>query len=162
MEEGVNNDMAGWLYSRLSVPAADYRTFSPLVLAYIGDDIFDLIIRTRILAGGNRPVNEMNQQAARIVRASTQAQMYAAVEPMLTEEEKDIVRRGRNAHPASTAKNASVADYHTATGFEALAGWLYLAGDMNRLTEIVSAGLSALKIRPAGGRRVPAGQQNAE
>ncbi len=110
--------------------------YSPLNLAYIGDSVFDLIVRTHLLKNGPKPVDELNRQASLIVRASSQAQMYHTLEPVLTESELAVMKRGRNAKSNSHAKNATVTDYRHATGVEALVGYLYLNREFKRITEL--------------------------
>ena len=108
--------------------------YSPLCLAYIGDAVFELLVRSRVLAaGGNRPVNEMNRRSASLVRATSQAAMYHKIADKLNEQEIAVMKRGRNAKSFSHAKNASIVDYRHATGLEALFGYLYLDGQMERL-----------------------------
>ena len=115
----------------------DVRSCSPLTLAFVGDGIFDLVIRTRVVVnGGNRSVNKIHRDKAAIVNAHAQAVMIHHLMPVLTKEETAIYRRGRNAHSATTAKNQSLADYRAATGLEALFGWLYLLGRRERLSEL--------------------------
>lgn len=106
----------------------DIRAYSPLTLAYIGDAIYDLIIRTIVVERANRPANKLHKTVVRYVNAGTQAQMIMALEEELTEEEKAVYHRGRNAKSYTSAKNASIADYRKATGLEALFGYLYLQG----------------------------------
>lgn len=113
------------------------RLKNPLVLAYIGDSVYDLYVRTILIKKSRQQVNALNHRAARVVNARAQAQAVAMLEQSLTEEEKDIVRRGRNAHPGTVAKNMSVADYKRATGLEALIGYHYLAGNYERLEELM-------------------------
>ncbi|MDE7310819.1 MAG: hypothetical protein K2N87_04225 [Eubacterium sp.] len=115
------------------------QTYSPLVLAYIGDGIYELIIRTIAVGQGNRQVKKLHRQASRYAKAQAQSEMMETLLPLLCEEETRIYMRGRNAKSYSTAKNASVNDYRRATGFEALMGYLYLQGDMERLLELVKA-----------------------
>ena len=120
----------------------DIRGYSPLALAFVGDGIFDLVIRTIVMtSGGNRPVKKLHRDKAALVNAHAQAQMAEYLQDRLTDEERDILRRGRNAHPATTAKNQTLADYRAATGLEALCGWLYMTGQIGRLLELVEAGL---------------------
>ena len=102
--------------------------YSPLVLAYLGDAVYELYIRERIVAGGNQPVNRMHGKAVHFVKAETQAKLLRYLEAELTEAESGIVRRGRNAHANTMAKNASMIDYRRATAFEALVGYWKLAG----------------------------------
>lgn len=120
-------------------PQDDMRTYSPLVLAYIGDGIYELVIRSIVVGQGNRQVNKLHQQSSRYVKAQAQSAMMETLLPLLSEEEADIYKRGRNAKSYTTAKNASVNDYRRATGFEALMGYLYLQGNMERLLELVKA-----------------------
>ncbi|MDE7015097.1 MAG: ribonuclease III [Kineothrix sp.] len=122
----------------------DIRTYSPLTLAYIGDSIYDVIIRTIVVERGNRSANHLHKTTIRYVNAGTQARMIEALQEFLTEEEQAIYRRGRNAKSYSTAKNASVSDYRKATGMEALLGYLYLKDDMGRVIELVKQGIHCL------------------
>lgn len=124
----------------------DVRTYSPLTLAFIGDCIFDLIIRTVIVERGNRAPDGLHKSKSRIVKAETQAAMIEALMDELTEDEKGFYRRGRNAKSYTTAKNASIGDYRKATGFEALLGYLYLTDQMSRILELTKKGLALLEI----------------
>lgn len=119
----------------------DVRTYSPLTLAFIGDGIYELVIRTMVAEWGNRSVNELNKLSTSFVKAESQAAMVIALKEELTEEEAEVLKRGRNAKPYSTAKNASRADYHKATGFEALMGYLYLTGQTERMLELIKKGI---------------------
>ena len=124
----------------------DLRTYSPLTLAYIGDGIYDLVIRTILVKKGNCPVNQLHRRASSLVKASAQSAMMEILEPVLTEEEHSVYRRGRNAHSATMAKNATMADYRRATGFEALMGYLYLKEDYQRMLELIRLGLGEEKL----------------
>ena len=104
----------------------DIRSYSPLTLAYVGDAVYELVIRTMIISKGNAPVNKLHKRSAALVKAPAQAQMMKVIEPLLNEEELHIYKRGRNAKSYTSAKNASIIDYRIATGFEALMGWFYL------------------------------------
>ena len=125
---------------------ADLRTYSPLTLAYIGDGVYELVIRTILVKKANCPVNRLHKKASSLVKASAQSGMMETLEPLLTEEEKSVYRRGRNAHSATMAKHATMADYRRATGFEALMGYLYLKEDFSRILELVHAGLEKEEI----------------
>ncbi len=127
----------------------DIRSYSGLTLAYIGDVVYDLIIRTVVVEKGNRPVNELHRLTVKYVSAPAQARMVQALEGELTEEEKTVFRRGKNSKPNTTAKNASVSDYLKATGFEAVLGYLYLTDNMERALELVRKGilLAGMEIR---------------
>ena len=132
MEEGVTF-MTEYLRDAFGLRDVDLRTYSPLTLAYIGDAIYDLIIRTLIVKQGNSRPEKMHKRASALVKASAQAEMIERLLPMLTEEEHAIYKRGRNAKSYTMAKNATMLDYRKATGFEALMGYLYLKEDMSRL-----------------------------
>lgn len=119
----------------------DIRTYSPLALAYIGDAVYDLIIRTVVVERANRPVNELHRTVVKYVSANAQSRIAQALMASFTEEEQAIYRRGKNSKPHTTAKNASVADYLKATGFEAVIGYLYLTDRMDRALELVRKGL---------------------
>ena len=123
----------------------DAKAYSSLALAYIGDGVYDLIVRTIVVEQGNHKVNLMHRQTAGIVKAEAQAKMMRLLEPHLTEEEQQIYHRGRNAKSATSAKNASIVDYRIATGFEALLGYLYLDNQVDRLLELVKLGNQLVK-----------------
>lgn len=133
-----------YLNDKFNIEAKDIRTYSPLTLAYIGDSIYDLVIRSILVNKGNTPVNKLHQRASQVVKAQTQATMILALMDELTDEEKDWYRRGRNSKPHTKAKNASTMDYLEATGFEAVMGYLYLTGDMDRICELVNRGINIL------------------
>lgn len=124
-----------------SCGAPDPRQMNPLQMAYIGDTVHDLYVRTALIASG-MSVGAMHKQAVRMVSASAQAHMLSAIDGELTGEEADIVRRGRNAHPKHAApRHADPADYAHATGLEALWGYLYVTGQTQRLNALVHAAL---------------------
>lgn len=143
MEESI--DLAALIRDGFDVKEVDIRTYSPLTLAFIGDGIYDLIIRTILVEKGNEPTNRLQHKTASCVRAGTQSAMIEVLMPYLTQEELAIYRRGKNAKPRTTAKNATLEDYHRATGFEALMGYLYLLGRTGRILELLKAGLPQLK-----------------
>ncbi|MBE5876274.1 MAG: ribonuclease III [Lachnospiraceae bacterium] len=124
----------------------DIRTYSPLTLAYIGDAIFEMVIRTLIVEKGQRAANSLHKHTTKIVCAGTQAAMIEALADVLTEEEQSIYRRGKNTKINSSAKNASLSDYRKATGFEALCGYLYLSGNTKRVVELIKIALEELQI----------------
>ncbi len=133
--------MTEYLRDAFGLRDVDLRTYSPLTLAYIGDAIYDLIIRTLIVKQGNSRPEKMHKRASALVKASAQAEMIERLLPMLTEDEHAIYKRGRNAKSYTMAKNATMLDYRKATGFEALMGYLYLKEDMSRLIDLVKTGL---------------------
>ncbi len=144
MEESVV-----WQFNRsmeeiLGVKEVDVREYSPHTLAYIGDSIYDLIIKSLVVNEGNRPVKELHRQTSRYVKASAQSQMMRVLQDKLTEEEHGVYKRGRNAKSVSPARNQSVTDYRRATGFEALMGYLYLRKEWTRMLELVKEGLESL------------------
>ena len=115
--------------------------FSPLVLAYIGDAIYELIIRTLTLKKGNRAVNKLHKDSISLVKANTQAIFGKSIQDELSDEELIIYKRGRNAKSHSVAKNASISDYRYATAFEALLGYLYLNKRMDRIIYLIKKAL---------------------
>ena len=137
-------DLNEYFNKQFNIEPKDIRTYSPLTLAYIGDAIFDVVIRSILVNKGNIPVNKLHTKASQIVKAPTQAAMINAIMDDLTEEEADWYRRGRNSKPHTKAKNASTMDYLEATGFEAVIGYLYLTGDMDRICALVRSALSAV------------------
>lgn len=115
----------------------DIRTYSPLTLAYIGDAIYDLVIRTTVVERGNRSANDLHKKTVAYVNARVQAKMIDALENELTEEEMAVYHRGRNAKSYTAAKNASIIEYRKATGLEALCGYLYLQGQQERMLYLI-------------------------
>ena len=126
------------------IPDKDIRTYSPLTLAFIGDCVYELVVRTNIVLHANQTSNELHKESVHYVKAPAQAQMVEIIKPLLTEQEREILRRGRNASPRSTAKNASLGEYHKATGFEALMGYLYLDGQTERMLELIRFGMQGI------------------
>ncbi len=141
MEKGID----AYIREQFDIKEVDIRTYSPLTLAYIGDGIFDLVIRSIVVGRGNTRANELHHRTSHIVKAHTQAAMAEKLLPVLTETENDIYRRGRNAKSPTMAKNATMSDYRKATGFEALMGYLYLTDQFERIVFLVKEGLAAIK-----------------
>ena len=139
---GESVDFLNYLDVKMNLDEVDLREYSPLVLAYIGDDIYDLVIRTMLVKRQNCQVQKLHKRASALVKAQKQAEMIEKLMPHLTEDEIRIYKRGRNAKSYSKAKNASTLDYRKATGFEALMGYLYLKKDMKRIIDLVYIGLS--------------------
>lgn len=129
--------------SRLTEAECKPQNLSPLTLAFVGDGVYDLFVRESLVCEANRPVKELNKLKVEQVRCQAQAKLMQTIEPMLTEEEAAVYRRGRNAHTGHTPKNATGADYHAATGLEALLGYLYLCDRIERIRELCLAGSSA-------------------
>lgn len=113
------------------------KLLSPGVLAFVGDAVFGLLVRER-LAQKNRPVGKLHQMSVRFVNASAQACAYQIIEQRLTDEEAAVFKRGRNAHTTNSTKNSTNKEYHTATGLEALFGYLYLNKQTNRINYLFS------------------------
>lgn len=124
--------------------SVDVRAYSPLTLAYIGDAIFDVIIRTIVVERANRPANQLHKETVKYVKAETQAQMIEVLMPLFTEDELAVYRRGKNSKPYTKAKNASYGVYLKATGFEAVIGYLYLQDNMPRIMELVQTGIAQI------------------
>ena len=129
-----------------AVKEVDVRAYSPLTLAYIGDAVYDIIIRTVVVERANQAANVLHKKTSNYVKAQTQASMIEALLPELTSDEEAVYKRGRNAKSYTTAKNASIADYRKATGFEALIGFLYLMDDTDRILHLVKTGLAKLEM----------------
>ena len=142
MEESVTfSDFLEYYKKSMGLEPVDVRTYSPLVLAYIGDAVYELMIRSKVINHGSMQVNKMHKHSAALVKASAQAQLIKALQEELTEEELAAYKRGRNAKSATMAKHATMIDYRMATGLEALVGWLFLTEQYARLVELVSRGL---------------------
>lgn len=142
MEESIS--LLNQIKQSFALKEVDIRTYSPLTLAYIGDCVFDLIIRTVVVERGNEPANKLHHKTVSYVKAQTQAAMVEALVSDLTDEELAVYKRGRNAKSYTSAKNASIADYRKATGLEALVGYLYLKNKMERILELIQLGLHKL------------------
>lgn len=145
MEKSVMIDFQSYVTEALALKEVDAKSYSPLVLAYIGDCVFDLVIKSMVISGGNKQVHKLHEETSCYVQASAQSLMMRAMQPCLTEEEHAVYRRGRNAKSVSPAKNQSITDYRRATGFEALIGYLYLKKEYERLMELVKIGLKHLE-----------------
>lgn len=147
----------------LKLKEVEAREYSPLALAYLGDAVYELAIRTFVMNHGNTQVNKMHKRTAGLVKAEAQANFYKVLEEELTEEEKAVYRRGRNAKSVTIAKHATMKDYRMATGFEALMGYLYLTEQMGRMAELLGHGLSKLgEIEADGGLEAPNGQEESK
>ena len=116
----------------------DPKLLSPLALAFVGDGIYGLMVRERLVRAANRPTNSLHNASVKLVKASAQAEAAERILPLLTEEELSVYKRGRNAHVSGIPKGSSCGDYHKATGLEALFGFLYLSGRTGRMHELFS------------------------
>lgn len=115
---------------------SDIHSLSPLTLAFVGDSVYDLLVRQHLVTLANRPVKDLNKMKVTLVNCKSQADAVNIILDTLTEEEIDVYKRGRNVKVNTASKHSSLADYHAATGLEALFGYLYLKGDTNRIKEL--------------------------
>ena len=120
------------------LPANKVRNMNPVVLAFVGDAVYTLYVREKVVSSGDYKTGALNKMAAQTVCASAQARLAEQISTFFTEAENDVFRRARNAKKTSRAKNASVADYNASTGFEAVIGYLYLTGNYARLDELLA------------------------
>ena len=134
-------EILDYLLKPFNIERKEAKEFSPLVLAYIGDAAYELIIRSILVSMGNRPVNKLNKDATSLVKAGAQSEIVKLISDKLSEEEYTVFKRGRNSSPHTMAKNASMSDYKYATGFEALIGFLYLDNRCDRALELVKVGI---------------------
>ncbi len=137
-------DLAGVIRDSFGLKKINMRTYSPLALAFIGDSVYEIIIRSLVTEQSNRPANTLNKAKVHYVNAAAQAFIIDSIMDRLSEEEAAVYHRGRNAKSYTSAKNQSVIDYRKATGLEALCGYLYLAGRLDRVLELVQYGVKLL------------------
>lgn len=116
----------------------DLHKVPTLNLAFIGDGVFDLMVREHLVSSSDAHVGALNDAKVRMVNCKSQAEFVKKLLPVLTEEETDVYKRGRNAKVNSASKHSTISDYHAATGLEALFGYLYLKGDTERIKELFS------------------------
>lgn len=150
MEKSIGFDWKSYMRKELGMQEVNIDSYSPLTLAYIGDCVYDLIIKTLVISEGNKQVKKLHQETSKVVQASAQSKMMRVIQEVLTEEEHAVYRRGRNAKSVSPAKNQSLTDYRRATGFEALMGWLYLQNDWKRMIDLIKIGLEHLEEKTEG------------
>lgn len=131
------NQLAEKIFSEFNYQKCDIREYSPLALAYLGDAVYELFIRTIVLLKGNAPVYKLHKHSIEYVKAGAQSDTVHRIFERLTPEEQDIVRRGRNAKVNTVPKNADVVEYKYATGFESLIGYLYLKQDYTRMMKVL-------------------------
>ena len=145
MEKSVGIDLESYMTAVFDMQEVDINSYSPLTLAYIGDSVFDLIIKSLIINHGNKQVQKLHQETSKLVQASAQSQMMRTIQEHLNAEEQAVFRRGRNSKSVTPAKNQSITDYRRATGFEALIGYLYLKRDYRRLIDLIKIGLDSME-----------------
>lgn len=119
------------------------RELPSLTLAFVGDGVYELLVREYLLSTGKRQVGDLNKDKVKLVCCSSQTVAFEKIKEMLTDEEEGVFRRGRNVQVNSVPKNSSLKDYHTATGFEALFGYLYLCGNIERIKELFAVIVSS-------------------
>jgi Uncharacterized protein conserved in bacteria len=139
--EFCDKNIASAILAKAGVADCDAAVLSPLTLAYIGDCVYELIVRTIVVGTAERTVNTMHKHTCRYVNATSQREIAETITPKLTETELSVMRRGRNAKSHSVAKHASVADYRHATGFEALCGYWFLTGQNSRMLELITGAM---------------------
>ena len=140
------SDIFETIKQNMDLEEIDTVNYSPLTFAYIGDAVYEVVIRTVIVDEANRSVNAIHKMASNYVKAATQAQLADALMDEFSEDELAIYKRGRNAKINTKAKNVSLSDYKKATGFEAVVGWLYLNNKSDRMMELVKKGLESIEI----------------
>ena len=145
MENSVEWQFDSYMQELFQMKEVDIKEYSPLTLAYIGDSIYDLIIKSLVINEGNKQVQKLHRETSSMVQASAQSKMMRTIQEHLTEEEHAVFKRGRNAKSVSPAKNQSITDYRRATGFEALMGYLYLKKEWKRMLDLVKIGLDSLE-----------------
>lgn len=133
------------LDSVFGLSSKDWKLYSPLTLAYLGDAVYEMVIRTICVKRANMQTQKLHRKVTGYVSAKAQAKMMDALAGKLTEEEESIYRRGRNSKPYTKAKNASMEEYLKATGFEALVGYLYLQKEYERMNALIAHGIEALQ-----------------
>ncbi len=138
MEETVTATMVDFRDSVMT-PHQVSSTYSPLALAYIGDSVFDLLIKNHFVFRSNMQPEKYHRRVTQIVSANFQSKFIEGYKDRLTEEELAVYKRARNSSPHTKAKNASLTDYLKATGFEAVIGYLYMSGQDERIKEIIDA-----------------------
>ncbi|MDD3141630.1 MAG: ribonuclease III domain-containing protein [Lachnospiraceae bacterium] len=145
MEKSLEFDFNSYMQEIFEMQEVNVDSYSPLTLAYIGDSIYDLIIKSVVISRGNKQVQKLHKETSSFVQASTQSLMMRALQAELSEVELRIYKRGRNAKSVSPAKNQSITDYRRATGFEALMGYLYLKKEWKRMIDLIKLGLDSLE-----------------
>ena len=151
MEQSLES-FGSWFRELYHLDKPDVREYSALTLAYIGDAVYEIVIRTILVEKGNAQVNKLHQRASKLVKASAQSEIIEKLKEDLTEEELAVYKRGRNAKSYTMAKNATMSDYRRATGFEALMGYLYLTEQWERMLQLIKKGIEKGE---TDGREVP-------
>ena len=138
-------DLPGEIKEQFDIKDTDINTYNPLTLAFIGDSVYETIVRTIVVTKGNKSVNALAKDKNKLVNAKTQSRIAEILTDYYTEEEADIYRRGKNAKTANHSKSAAYSEYHRATGLEAVFGYLYLTGNLERCIELLKTALDKIE-----------------
>ncbi|MBP5495303.1 MAG: ribonuclease III [Lachnospiraceae bacterium] len=138
-------DLPGKIKEQFDIKDTDINTYNPLTLAFIGDSVYETIVRTIVVTKGNKSVNALAKDKNKLVNAKTQSRIAEILTDYYTEEEADIYRRGKNAKTANHSKSAAYSEYHRATGLEAVFGYLYLTGNLERCIELLKTALDKIE-----------------
>lgn len=137
-------DLPAKIKEQFDIKDTDINTYNPLTLAFIGDSVYETIVRTMVVSKGNKSVNALAKDKNKLVNAKTQSRIAEILTEYYTEKEADIYRRGKNAKTANHSKSAAYSEYHRATGLEAVFGYLYLTGKLDRCLELFKTALEKL------------------
>ena len=137
-------DLPAKIKEQFEIKDTDINAYNPLTLAFIGDSVYETIVRTMVVSKGNKSVNALAKDKNKLVNAKTQSRIAEILTEYYTEEEADIYRRGKNAKTANHSKSAAYSEYHRATGLEAVFGYLYLTGKLDRCLELFKTALEKL------------------
>ena len=138
-------DLPSKIKEQFDIKDTDINTYNPLTLAFIGDSVYEIIVRTMVVSKGNKSVNALAKDKNRLVNAKTQSRIAEILSDEFSEEEADIYRRGKNAKTANHSKSAAYSEYHRATGLEAVFGYLYLTGNLDRCLELLKTALDKIE-----------------
>ncbi|MBO4702659.1 MAG: ribonuclease III [Lachnospiraceae bacterium] len=138
-------DLPEKIKEQFEIKDTDINTYNPLTLAFIGDSVYETIVRTMVVSKGNKSVNALAKDKNKLVNAKTQSRIAEILTEYYTEEEADIYRRGKNAKTANHSKSAAYSEYHRATGLEAVFGYLYLTGKLDRCLELLKSALEKME-----------------
>ena len=145
MEKSVEFVLESYIREVFQLEEVDINSYSPLTLAYIGDCVYDLVIKSIVVSHGNKQVQKLHKETSELVQASAQSLIMRKIQEELNPEELGVYKRGRNAKSVSAAKNQSITDYRRATGFEALMGYLYLKKDYKKMIDLIKCGLDSME-----------------
>lgn len=141
----MNEEYFERVLTEFKIAPEEAHLYSPLVLAYVGDAVYEVFVRTLLVSESNAPVNKLHKKSISYVKAKSQSDILHRIFDSLSQDEQEIVRRGRNAKSGTIPKNADVTEYKYATGFESLIGYIYLKRDFSRLTEVLRMSVSGVE-----------------